>query len=618
MNNNRVVVSGRRWRLLMMVAVLALCAAAWLVWADGDWPADRVIVRTPGGSLAFTFRLSYGANLFYVVDQVSRWDQHTRTYYRDNWEKRFELTAQDRRMLDRYARLRSLYPWGVLEPAFFGAGGDKEARRRLGAIATPEDAVAILKALSHFQGRFDKLWAEAVYMEGMTKDLAASMTTDHRRLIDQVTVFFESEPHSLDVLPIYSPEPTAGGGGFNGGRIALEMPKGRPVQRLVAVLLHEAFHALQDPKEEQLQAFSTKNGLPPGVVHEALLYAVSPGVSIRRLGGTDPIPEQIARMEKLDISPDDQLYQTRKLALALEPTLDDYLKQGKRLAEFLPRMASTWDALVETDPYLSQVQQLESRPASTGALLSQRDGTLVVTGFEPGAAARGAGMRIGDEIVSVRGKTLDEWKQMGVSAGKVSWRELRGAEGETIVVQVSRDGGRVNVRVSLQVVAATDEMPDEAQVLAIARRQVAEALGDRLQVYVDAFSPELIPQRRGLIARKPLIIAISLDSLTIPAEHRDLVPMDYDDLVTRLRKGETVSTQAEAVGGPVVLLGAPSQGRLLRLIDEYDFSAVLKAVRQQTAPAPETSPATSRFPGRGGGAVASDIARLAHARTGSG
>ncbi|MFQ5809847.1 MAG: S41 family peptidase [Armatimonadota bacterium] len=589
----------RRWRWWAVAAVVAAAIATWWVAADGNWPAPAQVARTSSDSLTLTFHVSYGANLFYVVDQISRWDPHTRTYYQDYWKKRFGATRQDLRTLEDYCVVRAQYPWGKLEPVFYAGGDGRAARARLNKVAPGVDARTGMRALEQFRPEFDQVWAEADYLHEMTERLAAGVTAEHKRSFDEAARLFGAQAVSLDVLAMWSPEPLAGGGGFNGGRIALEMPRGRPIERVLAVMFHEALHAFQEPRESQLDAFAQEHDMPSGVMHEAVLYAIAPGVFARRHGHTDPLPGQIAEMEAQDISPEDELYQIRKLALALEPVTDDYLRSGRTLEEYLPRVADAWQGLLRSDAYLAQLLQLAGRPAGAGMVLEPRDGRLAVVSFDPGAPAQAVGVRIGDEITEVRGKPLADWQREGVSPRKVGWRELRGQIGEPVELTVMRGDELLHFRVLLAIVGRPDEPPSEPQALALCRRRVAEALNDRLQLYLDAFGPEFMAERLADIERKPFIIAMSPDEVTIPRRFRHLLPIDYDELMARLARGETVTATQERPAGPVLLLAAPRQRRLLEVIRQHDFSAVLAAVyappppgEQPARPAP--TPAASQ------------------------
>jgi hypothetical protein len=577
-------------RLCGWVVVVILCAAVAVscrLWTTGDWPAGEKAAQVSSRSLTLNLQVSYASNLFYVVDQLSAWDPHTRPYFRDFWDKRFGKSEKDLKVLDGYRKVRALYPWGVLEPVFFGPGNQRSIQQRLHKIAPDSDAKIIWQALEHFRPNFDRVWTEAAYLLPMTKELATNITEKDKQILEEVRSLFGAAPMTIDVLGLWSPEPKAGGGGYNGGQIALEMPQGRPLERINAVLWHESLHAFQESQEQKMSAFAAEQGIPYEIMHEAILYAIAPGLWERRHGRADPLPGQIAEMEKAEVSPEDTLLQTRKLAVALESVTDQHLRQGKTLEEYLPILAKTWKRLIETDPYLMQAKELKERPAEAGMMLTIEDQRLFINSFMPRSPAEMHGIRVGDEILKVRGKTLEEWSKEGVSPGKVGWRELRGKAGEIVGVTVKRGDRQLDFQVRLTILGRPTKRPSEPQVAVICRREVAEAINGRLNLYLDAFSPEFIKDKLDLIQRKPLIIAMSSDDISIPEEFRYLLPMDHDQMMSRLKKGEAVAAEKEMAGRPVVLLAAPTMKALLNLINEYDFSRVLQAVEEQASSMPK-------------------------------
>ncbi len=567
-----------RWRRGEVVAALlaAVALSCWLC-TPGDWPAGEKAAQVSSKSLTLHFQVTYASNLFYVVDQLSRWDPHTRPYYREYWERRFGLAGEDLKVLDGYQKVRNRYPWGVLEPAFYGPANQRSVRQHLDRIAG-RDSKVIWEALDHFRSKFDLIWAEAVYLLPMAKEVAANVTDKDKLLLEEVRNFFGATAMAIDVLALWSPEPKAGGGGYNGGRIALEMPQDRSLERILAVLLHESLHAFQEAREQRMTAFADEQGIPYEILHEAVLYAMAPGLRAHRHGLPDPMPGQIKEMEKAGVSPENTLLRIRKLAVALESVTNQYLRQREKVEEYLPILAKTWTRLNETDPYLKQAKELKGRPAEAGMVFAIEDGRLIVISFLPGSPAQTQGIQIQDEVIAVRGKTLEEWSREGIAPAKVAWRELRGRAGEIIPLTVKRGPRQLDFRLRLAILGRPAKQPSEPQVVVICRSKAAEAINDRLHLYLDAFSPDFIKQKLDLLQRKPLIIAMSPDEFSIPQEFRYLLPTDYDEMMARLKKGKTVAVEKTMAGRPVLLLAAPTLDALIHLIRQYDFSGVLQAV----------------------------------------
>src|SRR5512143_1667041 len=103
-----------RWRRRIVAGALlfGVTLSCWLC-TQGDWPTGEKAAQVSSKSLTLNVQVTYASNLFYVVDQLSRWDPHTRLYYREYWEKRFGVGREDLEILDAYRRVRALYAWGV-------------------------------------------------------------------------------------------------------------------------------------------------------------------------------------------------------------------------------------------------------------------------------------------------------------------------------------------------------------------------------------------------------------------------------------------------------------------------------------------------------------------------
>jgi C-terminal processing protease CtpA/Prc len=88
---------------------------------------------------------------------------------------------------------------------------------------------------------------------------------------------------------------------------------------------------------------------------------------------------------------------------------------------------------------------------------------LFVIAFSPGSPAERQGLRVQDEILAVRGKTLEEWSREGAAPARVAWRELRGRAGEIVPVTVKRGNREINFQLRLAIVRRKTERPSEPQ-----------------------------------------------------------------------------------------------------------------------------------------------------------
>jgi hypothetical protein len=65
-----------------------------------------------------------------------------------------------------------------------------------------------------------------------------------------------------------------------------------------------------------------------------------------------------------------------------------------------------------------------------------------------------------------------------------------------------------------------------------------------------------------------LLFALNKHDKNVPAEYADLLPMPWPQIEAALKKGETVERTGEARGRKIVLLAAPTERQLYKLIDQ--------------------------------------------------
>src|SRR5215510_9350169 len=89
-----------------------------------DWPKPDQ--RLACGPLTLEVYVSRTAQVFHLVDQLSRWDNSCHGQYREN----MSLTDEDEAVLARYAQVRNERPWGQgLEQTFYVPLSLSEAAR---------------------------------------------------------------------------------------------------------------------------------------------------------------------------------------------------------------------------------------------------------------------------------------------------------------------------------------------------------------------------------------------------------------------------------------------------------------------------------------------------------
>lgn len=312
-------------------------------------------------SLTLNFRVTYPANLFYVIDQVSQWDYHTHVYYRSFWDEEFGFSSKDNAIVQDYKEVRQKYTWGKLEPIFFSVETLDEAWREMDKAMSKDERETIKETLLHFQPKFSKLWDDSGYLVEKGKQVVENITPEMRQMFDQVAGFYSSPAMEIDVMLILNPA-VGIGGGYNGGRIAFEIGREVPMDRLIPVLFHEVFHAFQETHEEAIEKLAAEENVDYFILHESPIYSLSPGIFNRRFFDQNYLADQVKSYEASGSDAKDSIYLATKLGLALIPLTEDYLKQGRLFSEYLKETPDIYRSLNE-DPYLKRfnvdVTQLE-------------------------------------------------------------------------------------------------------------------------------------------------------------------------------------------------------------------------------------------------------------------
>ena len=136
---------------------------------------------------------------------------------------------------------------------------------------------------------------------------------------ERVSRFFGGVRPSVPVYLIANPSEGQIGGGFNGGRLTLEVPTGRDAY---PSLLHEVFHAfLEDKRPAMRKAAVRVKGLDEQTLNEGLAYALAPGMIHPQDGPRDPLRDQVAADWAAGKSMGDDYTRFNRFGLALRPLL---------------------------------------------------------------------------------------------------------------------------------------------------------------------------------------------------------------------------------------------------------------------------------------------------------
>ena len=193
-----------------------------------------VAFMSDGQAVELGFVSGKSANLFWMVDQISRWDEHcTSPRYREYWESKVKLDDNDYAILEQYARLRrrlaqlekrevrgQISPWVSL----FGSSAilpHEQFALAFFESRTPKDAVALLNlseaeqkivvgTLFHFAKKFkDHYGNETAHLDAFAQKARILITlADAGGFINQMKSFFGvtgSLPETIPVNVLWGP-----------------------------------------------------------------------------------------------------------------------------------------------------------------------------------------------------------------------------------------------------------------------------------------------------------------------------------------------------------------------------------------------------------------------------
>jgi hypothetical protein len=309
--------------------------------------------RLDAGTLTLDVHISKTANLFHAVDQIAQWSQFCHRQY-VSWFEGLEggIGKQDRDLLAQHGAIRRTHGWGGgLEQTFY-TSLDLDAALALGVkqgYLSEEESQKERQILTHFQNRVERLMTqESPTLQKFAQQLQAKQS-DIVAFANSVSQFVGGAKLTVPVYLMANPHERNCGGGFNGGRLTLEIAKNYD---MYPTLLHELFHAYLQTKQRLIErAARSVPGLDAETLSEGLAYAYNPGlIQASNSGQTDQLLSNVAGFMARGASLSDSYTRFNTYGLALRPLLKDALL-GKRqtLAAFLPRATDAWLVVTELE-----------------------------------------------------------------------------------------------------------------------------------------------------------------------------------------------------------------------------------------------------------------------------
>ncbi len=285
------------------------------------------------------------AHVFHVVDQIASWSPFCHAQYRRYWEKAYgPFTPEETALLAEHARLRQRRGWGSLEPIFYTPSDlDRAlANPRLGA----SDANTERRVFAAFAPRIERLMATE---SNASERFAAALETKRPELEAFAIKAARLTGTKTLRLPVYlmaNPDDYDIGGGYNGNRLTLEVPRKTDA---FPTFLHEVFHGFLEPRKPALEgAVKGVPGLDSETLNEGLAYALSPGLFHDGGREFDPLRLQVGEDFKGGKRLSEPYTRFNRFGLALRPLLRQSLDDPHvTLNTLLPRAVDTWRAVRE-------------------------------------------------------------------------------------------------------------------------------------------------------------------------------------------------------------------------------------------------------------------------------
>ena len=317
------------------------------------------------GTIKLEVCISRTAHLFHVVDQLSAWSEFSHRQYASFFEP---LDDRDRELLAKHVAVRNDRPWGQgLEQTFY-TPADLETALREGVKVgwlTAAQARTEREVLTHFAPRIERLLANERGTLERFRTRLADKASDLERFSEKLSRFCHGVRPTVPVYLLANPSDDSIGGGYNGGRLTLEVPR---VRDAYPSFLHEIMHAFLDGEKPRIEGAAKKvNGLDAMTLNEGIAYALAPGLIHADSDGPDPLARQVAS-DLASMKPLDDAYtRFNRFGLALRPLLKQALEhETATLESFLPRATDAWRVVTELDTAISQRttgQRAQANPA---------------------------------------------------------------------------------------------------------------------------------------------------------------------------------------------------------------------------------------------------------------
>jgi len=157
--------------------------------------------------------------------------------------------------------------------------------------------------------------------------------------VHKLAQFSETKgPTTLPLFLIPNPEEGNAGGGFNGGRLVLEVQE-QPDP--LPIFFHECIHAFLLQHNDAIRGAAKSAVLSWATLNEGIAYALAPGIIDTSIE-SDSLGEALVRSVLRGTPSSDSYLQAYSVAVVIRPRLRAALERGETVSQFLPRAVEKW------------------------------------------------------------------------------------------------------------------------------------------------------------------------------------------------------------------------------------------------------------------------------------
>jgi hypothetical protein len=294
------------------------------------------------GGVIISVSDSRTAQVFHIVDQMSQWDSGVHHGY-VRWATRtLNLRPEDQALLQKHAELRRARGWGNgFEQAFYVDDSIAVAAQRAieNKVLSADEATAEKMILLHFDPILAPLLNRSAPQMTAFRARLSGEGSRIAPVIKQLVRFSETKGTvRVPLFLVANPEEGSGGGGFNGGRLVVEI-QNQPDP--LPILVHECLHALLWRHKEAIRVAAESIGLSWVSLNEGIAHAFAPGLTDDPRQ-SDSLAERLTRNFQRGTAASEGYAQSKQymVALIIRPLLRSALNHGETFSRFLPKAVS--------------------------------------------------------------------------------------------------------------------------------------------------------------------------------------------------------------------------------------------------------------------------------------